>query len=339
MNFDEIKNVMRGLGIDRVGAASLEKAFREPEYREFLSRGFHGTMEYLERNLDVRNDPRIRFPWAKSAIVCALCYANELPPETPEDSVLRSVARYAHGSDYHDVFGGKLRTLVELLRAEGTEAHYYVDTGPVMEKELAERAGLGWIGKNTLVLDRRRGSYFFIGVVFTSLDLEPSLSATNHCGTCTKCLEACPTSAFPEPYKLDATKCISYLTIEHKPPLSEAARGASGSLIFGCDVCQEVCPYNRGVQVKAHEEFAPRKETLELTKKDVLELSAESFREHFRRTPVWRAKRRGFLYHTILSLPAELDEETATILGRIAEDEDDEILSGAAKWKLSQSSS
>lgn len=234
------------LGFERVGVASVGPLPREAYVRSWLARGRAGRMQYLHRNLHSQLDPGMALPGARSVIVVAGNYHTE-SSEVMDERPRGRVARYAWGRDYHRVMKKRLWRLADRLRAEIGEsfkARVCVDTTPVIERELAARAGIGWIGKNTLVLNRSLGSYFFLGEIITTLELEPDEPATDHCGTCRKCLDACPTGAFPAPYEMDASRCISYLTIELREDIPDELRSLMGDWVFGCDICQEVCPFN-----------------------------------------------------------------------------------------------
>jgi epoxyqueuosine reductase len=252
---------------------------------EWIKRGYHGSMDWFERAPQFREDIRIRYPWVRSFIMLAIDYATEL---TEDESILRHIARYARDIDYHDAFKPRLLELEnEIKRLEpGTQALWYQDTGPFLERELAARAGLGWQGKNTLLIDPESGSYKFLALVATSLEITPDSPITDHCGTCTACLDACPTKAFPEPYVLDARKCISYLTIEHEGPIAPEHREAMGELVFGCDICQEVCPWNS--KAPKIDEDAPE-ELATLTLDKVLSLKPQFLLKRIVGTPLERA--------------------------------------------------
>ncbi len=237
----------REIGLDRIGVTRPRPSRFAAYYRDWLAGGQHGTMGYLARNRHLREQPARILAGCRSVICAAMSYRREDPP--PADGRPRGVvARYARGRDYHRVLRSRLAALLERLRAEVNEpfeARVFVDTGPVFERELAAAAGIGWIGKNTLVLHERLGSYLVLGVVFTTLEMEPDAPASDHCGSCRRCLDACPTQAFPQPYQMDASRCISYLTIEHRGEIDPRFHAAIGSWVFGCDICQEVCPFNR----------------------------------------------------------------------------------------------
>lgn len=256
-----IKDQARHLGFQCCGITTADRLGRADYLRAWLEAGRAGSMAYLHRYFEQRVDPRRLMPGAQSVIVVALSY-HRPRPQRPADGVPRGqVAAYAWGDDYHDVVREKLHRLADAIRERaGGEAatRVCVDTAPVLERELAARAGVGWIGKNTLVLNRDLGSTFFIGVVVTTVRVEPDAAVQDHCGSCTRCLEACPTAAFPAPYQMDASRCVSYLTIERREPVPESLQAAIGDWVFGCDVCQDVCPFNRHVTEASEPRFAPR---------------------------------------------------------------------------------
>ncbi len=263
---DDILALCRRNGFERVGIARAEPTPHADFLADWLARGYQGDMAWLERAPEFRKDIRLRFPWAKSFVVLAIDYAPELPEKLPPKSALPMIGRYARGADYHDIYKPRLKALQDAIKAKGADAMWYQDTGPFLERELAAQAGLGWVGKNTLTIDPKSGSWKFLALIVTSLDLEPDKPEPDHCGTCTACLDACPTKAFPQPYVLDARKCISYLTIEHKGAMDPALREGVGQWLFGCDICQEVCPWNR----KAEPTRADPGELADLTLSKVL---------------------------------------------------------------------
>ncbi len=251
-----IKALGAAIGFDRVGVTTAEPLQRAAHYRRWLGAGHAGSMAYLHRNVELRCQPAQILPGARSIVCVALNYKR-----SPEESVaagagvaagekgekLGRVSSHARGVDYHVVVRGKLEWLIEEMRRrvdECFEARAFVDSGPLIERELAARAGLGWIGKNTMLMHERAGSYLFLGEIVSTLELEADAPATDHCGTCTRCLDACPTAAFPAAYELDASRCISYLTIEHRGEIAAEFRGKIGDWVYGCDICQEVCPFN-----------------------------------------------------------------------------------------------
>ena len=243
-----IKDKARGLGFDLCGIAPAGDLPELTFFREWLDRGYAGEMTYLHRSAERRADVRNVLPSARTVVVTATNYNTDRPYSTEcADAGRAHVARYAWGDDYHDVIGGRLDALLSWMRheaAEPFEARAYVDTGPVQERVYAQHAGIGWIGKNTCVINPEIGSWIFLGVIICSLPLEVDLAALDRCGTCTLCLEACPTGAIVAPGVLDSNRCISYLTIELRGDIPEAMRAAIGTHIYGCDICQEVCPWN-----------------------------------------------------------------------------------------------
>jgi len=255
-----VKDLAAAIGFDRCGIAPAGPVPRADYVRQWLAAGRAGSMAYLHRNVEKRLDPSKLLPGAKSVIVVALSYHQAEPPR-PTDEPCGRVAMYAWGDDYHRVVKKKLHALADGLREridEPFKTKCCVDTAPLLERELASLAGIGWIGKNTLVLNEKDGSYFFLGAVVTTLELECDEPALDHCGTCTACLDACPTDAFPAPYEMDASRCISYLTIEHRGEIDPRFHEAMGDWVFGCDVCQQVCPHNRGAPTTGEPRFAIR---------------------------------------------------------------------------------
>ena len=265
-------------------------------FEAWLDAGLHGTMAYLERTREKRLDPRRVLPGARSVVACALGYFQGSEVEGPGH-----VARYAWGEDYHAVMEPRLAALLAeiALVVPGATGRAYVDTGPLLERELAARAGLGWIGKNTLLLDPDLGSFLFVGIVLTTADLAPDGPLADRCGTCTRCLDTCPTGAFPRPYVLDATRCIAYLTIEHRGPIPEAQREGIGTLAFGCDVCQDVCPWNRRAPVTREAAFQAR------PLPSLVELAAldePAYVERLHGSPLRRARREGLARNGAVAL-------------------------------------
>lgn len=263
-----IKRAARDLKFDRCGVARAGPISRSQFVLEWLDNGHAGSMTYLHRHVDSRIDIRTWLPWAESVVVVALNYNRPLSKNDrdrgakiaaePDDPRGR-VASYAHGEDYHVVMRDRLEALLEEMRRmfpESFEARICVDTSAVIERELAAAAGVGWIGKNTMVLDPALGSFFFLGEIVTDLQITPDPPVTDHCGTCTRCLEACPTDAFPSPYVMDARRCISYLTIEHRGEIEPELAGKMGEWVFGCDDCQTVCPFNGRAPIATEPRFA-----------------------------------------------------------------------------------
>jgi epoxyqueuosine reductase len=259
-----VLTLAREVGADLAGVAPVAPVRRAAYYRQWLAAGYGGTMSYLARNVQSRAEPARLLPGARSIICVAVNYKRRdgylgagatVPCRRADDEPTGTVAQYARGSDYHVILRALLEALVERLRGrldEPFEARVFVDTGPVLEKELAVSAGLGWFGKNTCLINGELGSYLLLGEVATTLELEVGHPGTPQCGSCTRCIDSCPSSAFIGPFRIEATRCIAYLTIEHRGPISESLRAAIADRVFGCDVCQQVCPYNSRAPLGTH---------------------------------------------------------------------------------------
>lgn len=320
-----------GLGFDLAGVVRLEPSATFPYFQEWLRAERHGQMAYMSRGEKARGDARLHLPQARSALVVAINY-DGTQPNGP-------IARYARGDDYHDVVLEKLQVLEAWLNTElGREvwSHSYVDTGPFLERDMARQAGLGWFGKNTNLLHPQLGSFFLLGTIFTELDLEPDAPfETEHCGTCTRCLDACPTGAFVAPYVLDARRCISYLTIELRGPIPHELREAMGSLVFGCDICQDVCPWNvKFSRPAAHGALVPRAENREPDLAQLLLLDEEQFRARFAHSPVRRTKRRGLARNAAVALGNRREVRDVPTLARALVHDPDPLVRGHAAWAL-----
>ena len=282
-------------GFDLVGIAEAKSLDEESRHlKEWLNRGYHGTMNWMERSFEKRSDPCKVLDKARSVISLGKNYYS---PETYPDGVAK-ISRYAWGDDYHVVVGEMLKKYVGKLQREFAANKFvsYCDTGPVMDKVWAQRAGTGWIGKHTNLINREIGSWIFLAEVITDLECEYDIPAVDHCGDCRKCIDACPTGAIVEPYILDANKCISFLTIENKnETIPDGLASKLESWVFGCDVCQDVCPWNDKFQVPTdNPAFAPRKENLNLKAEEIHLITGDEFAERFHRSPVKRAKYVGF---------------------------------------------
>lgn len=285
-----IARVARDEGVVRLGASGIEDAHAALS-QQWIERGHHASMSYLAKNAAIRADPRQRYPWAQSVIVILVPY-SPVRPDAPPGALSHHLARYALGDDYHDVLERILRKFEEALA--GVKTWRYVDTGPLSDRSLAAQAGLGWIGKNGMLIDEEIGSYFFIGTLLTALenDIDATLAA-DRCGTCTRCLDACPTNAILPDRTLDSHHCISYATIEHRGPLETHLEHHLDGNAFGCDICQEVCPWNHRRPLDPHPAFAARDEYRATPVTDLLRFTQADFSTLFRKSAVKRAKLAG----------------------------------------------
>jgi epoxyqueuosine reductase len=280
-----IERIARDAGAIRAGASDLRDEHASL-FAAWLDRGGHATMHYLAKNRDARLDPQWRFPWAKSAIVVLVPYASERP-DAPAGALSHAIARYALGEDYHDVLDRMLRKIEEAM-PDGVKTWRYVDTGPLSDRALASQAGLGWIGKNGMLIDEEIGSYVFIGTLLTSLENDVgAVTVADRCGSCTRCIDACPTNAILPDRTVASHRCISYLTIEHRGDLPHDARLAGNA--FGCDICQEVCPWNER-PAEAHPAFGPRDEYRATPVTDLLRFGQADFSRLFAKSAIKRAK-------------------------------------------------
>jgi epoxyqueuosine reductase len=329
------KELAKDVGFDLVGIASADAPAELAFFAEWVARGYAGEMTYLTNQVGRRSDLRTAFPWARSVVCVALQYDTPQPYSTEVPADRGWIARYAWGDDYHDVLKAMLDRLVERLAAEVPpfEARTYVDTGPIVERAYAAAAGIGAWGKNTCLLDTEQGSWFFLGEAVTDLEMAPDAPRPDICGTCTACLDACPTGALPAPYVLDATRCISYLTIEVKGTIPEAQREDVGRHVFGCDICQDVCPWNRRRRHRASAPFEPRTGLAAPALEELAALDDDTFRERFRRSAVKRAKRRGLLRNVAVALGNSGDAAKRPVLERLAQDEDP-LVREHASWAL-----
>lgn len=325
------------LGFGLVGLAPADPLEGAAFYARWVALGYGGEMGYLGRNIDKRADPSLMVPNARSVVCLGMEYYQ--PSPTAEAPVPTGrIASYACGDDYHDLIKSRLFTLYDFIRQKApvpVAGRVYVDTAPVLERELARRAGLGWWGKNTCLINKRRGSYFFLAEIILDLELQYDRPAVDHCGTCTRCLDACPTDAFPEPYVLDARRCISYLTIELKGPIPPELRPGMGDWVFGCDICQDVCPWNRRAEPAAEAAFKSRPGLEAPSLAGLLGMDREAFNAQFRRHPAKRAKRRGLLRNVAVALGNSGDPQAVEpLIGALADEEP--LVRGHAAWGLGQ---
>ncbi len=321
------------LGFDSVGMASPSPQSWQ-RYQDWIAHEYHGEMGYLEKRLEERSNPASILPGVRSVIVVAKRYLTK--SSSQNHKFKGAISCYAWGDDYHELMKKKLHELCDTIheQTQGREkSRAVVDTAPLLERDFAMQSGIGWVGKHTNLLSQELGNWFFLGAILTTLEIEPDEPAKPHCGTCRKCLDVCPTHAFPKPYLLDARRCISYLTIELKGPIPRELRPWIGNRIFGCDDCLQVCPWNRFAQLSHEIAFTPRPvlETANLI--DMMQWDEETFRKNFRHSPIKRAKRRGFLRNVAIALGNTRDHEAVAVLGNALYDHEP-MVRGHAAWAL-----
>src|SRR6476660_6725767 len=337
-----VKQAAYAAGFELAGFAPVHEFAELERFREWIASGRAGEMRYMEARDETgalkRASLRTTLPWVRSVIVCAINYNTAEPYSTQADNPQRGwIARYAWGQqDYHNAVLARLRVVEKQLRdavstSSERQTRCYVDTGPVVERVYAKYAGVGWIGKNTCILNQKLGSWLFLGVILTSLELEPDLPAPDRCGSCTRCIEACPTEALVAPYQLDSNRCISYLTIEKRGAISEDLRSLMGHEVFGCDICQDVCPWNRKAPSTTAAEFQARKGLVNPALEWLAEISVEEFREKFRGSAVRRAKRGGLRRNAVIAMGNSGDQRFAPVLEKLKADEDP-VVAESAEW-------
>jgi epoxyqueuosine reductase len=338
MKNEELKKELiayaRELGFDSCRIAACAAPEHASEFRTWLREGAAGEMSYMERGEEKRCDPQKVLPGARSIVVVALNYWQGESP-TPKAFGLATgrVARYAWGADYHEVISQKLDKIDNFLRRLGGRQKSYVDTGPILERDHAAQAGIGWHGKSTMLIDTRLGTWFFLGEILTTLELPPDPPQRDRCGTCERCIQACPTGAILGPHRLDARRCISYLTIELKGSIPVELRPLVGNRIFGCDDCLDACPWNRFAQVSRETAFSARPSTKGMLLRNYLELNDVEFRALFKNSPIKRIKRRGFLRNVCVALGNVGDLADLPALKRAASDPD-ELIAEHAAWAI-----
>ncbi len=332
-----IKGEALALGFELVGVAPVSPVPELSFYKEWIDAGYAGQMGYLERNADKKADVGRVVPEAKSVVVCAKIYHTRQPLSTECLSDARGwISRFAWGDDYHDLLTKKLFDLTDFITRKSPEpvrSRLYVDTGPVVDRVFAKYAGIGWFGKNTCIINQQMGSWFFLGEIITNLDLEADSPPPDRCGSCTRCIEACPTDAILEPYVLDARKCISYLTIELKNEVPVDLREGIGNHVFGCDICQDVCPWNRKATTTDEEAFQPRNELVNPRLEMLAQLTEDEFRETFRRNPVKRSKYRGLMRNVAIAIGNSGNWNLRSIAERLARSEDP-LIAEHGQWAL-----
>ncbi|HEY2886226.1 MAG TPA: tRNA epoxyqueuosine(34) reductase QueG [Rhizomicrobium sp.] len=303
----------------------------------FLEDRRHGSMDWLERNAERRSDPLVLWPEAKSIIVLGTSYAPDHDPLASLERQDRgAISVYAQGDDYHDVIKKKLKRLAaRIARDHRAEVKVFVDTAPVMEKPIAHAAGMGWQGKHTNLVSREFGSWLFLASIFTTLEIEPDAAEADHCGQCRRCLDVCPTNAFPSPYELDARRCISYLTIENKGHIPREFRKAIGNRIYGCDDCLAVCPWNKFAQAAHESQFHPREELKHARLAELARLDDDAFRALFRKSPIKRIGRDRFVRNVLIAIGNSNDPSLAPEANRLLDDPSP-LVRAMAVWALIQ---
>lgn len=350
---ESIRQRARALGFDDCRFTTAEPPDHAAEFQNWIAEERHGEMAYLERNAPKRVNPRRVLTGAKSIIVLAASYhrdkcrmSNDEWSVLPEGGnsnrhssfVIPPIARYARFSDYHDVLAQRLKELTQFLNelgGEGARSLWYVDTGPLLERDLAQRAGLGFVGKHTNLISRKLGNWIFIAEIITTLELEPDTPERNHCGTCTRCIAACPTAAITAPFQLDARRCISYLTIELKGAIPVELRAAIGNRIYGCDDCLAVCPWNKFAREGSLMKVHARADLDSPDLLELLDLDEADFKARFAGTPILRAKRRGLLRNVCVALGNVGDETALPALRRAASDYEP-LIAEHAVWAIQQ---
>ena len=337
---ERIQHCANELGFELVGITPAEQSQTIQRYREWIDKGYAGEMAYLERHLPLKEDTRRLLQEAKSVISLAMNYYTVDPPnELLNDPSRGQISRYAWGDDYHDLIRERLTYLVDYIKSTAEteiKSRVFVDSGPVLEREFAQKAKLGWIGKNTNLINWRSGSWYFLAEVLVNLELEDTNEPLRgSCGTCTKCIEACPTDAIVEPNWLDSRLCISYLTIELRDSIPKELRPQMGNLIFGCDICQEVCPWNSKAKPTTEPAFQPRIGNLAPELLSLVNLTQTEFSRKFKGSPIKRAKRKGFLRNVLVAIGNWGSRSAVPSLEKALLD-DEPLIRGHAAWALGQ---
>lgn len=356
-----MKQAAQEAGFELAGIAPVREFSELERFPEWIAAGRAGEMKYMEAHDETGSLKRASLqsvaPWARSVVVCAINYNTAQPYSTQVEGLDRGwISRYAWSQeDYHEAVMRRLQIVDAKLKqacshpfaqdakewgthapeAPALQTRCYVDTGPLVERVYAKYAGVGWIGKNTCILNQKMGSWLFLGVILTSLELEPDQPAPDRCGTCTRCIDACPTDALIAPYQLDSNKCISYLTIEKRGAVPEEMREGVGRHVFGCDICQDVCPWNRRAPATSAVEFQPRHGLVNPALDWLAEMSPDEFRERFRRSPIRRAKRNGLRRNAVIAMGNSGDRDFLPVLTKLAADEDG-VVAGHARWALTK---
>jgi len=337
----DLGSFVKDIGFDDVRVCRADEAWAAAgRLEEFVEAERHGQMGWMEETLHRRKQPTNMWPEAKSAIIVAMNYGPDTDPlEDLKAASTGNISVYARHRDYHDIMKGKLKQLAQkFVNQTGEDVKVFVDTAPLMEKPLAEKAGLGWQGKHTNLVSREHGSWLFLGVMLTTAELEPDAPEEDHCGSCTACLDICPTEAFPAPYQLDARRCISYLTIEHKGPIPQEFRHAIGNRIYGCDDCLAVCPWNKFAEASREAAFTPRQSLTAPKLTELSRLDDAAFRAFFSGSPIKRIGRNKFIRNVLIALGNSDHPQTLPDITPLLED-GSALVRGAAVWALSQQAS
>lgn len=333
----QLRDKALALGFDTFGVAAIREVPELAHFASWLDHGYAGDMAYLHRQREKRLQPAQVVPNARSIIICALNYHTEAPLSTdPAPADTGWISRYAWGDDYHEILTAKIRALYEALVEMSGKTNcgrYYVDTGPVLEKVWAKYAGAGWIGKNTCLLNEELGSFLFLAAIVTDIELITGEPAPDRCGSCTRCIDACPTGAIFAPYVLDANLCISYLTIEKRNEIAPELRDQMGRHIYGCDICQDVCPWNRKAPHSTEPAFRARRGAINPPIRHILELDEPAYRERFRHSPMKRAKLTGLQRNALIAAGNSGVTELAPDVAKFAQDEN-KTLQEVAQWAL-----
>lgn len=332
-----MKQLAIDIGFDSVGVCKAESADSWSRFEQWINRGYAGEMQYLSDRADAYRHPRHVMDGVQNIVMLTVNYRTDEPIEVKPGQ--GRISRYAWGpTDYHDLVHSRLKSLIAILKEREPNSHHrgVIDTAPLLERDFARLAGVGWQGKNTLLLNQQQGSLFFLAALLTDLPLDHDEPfAADHCGTCTACLDACPTDAFPQPYVLDATKCISYLTIELRNDIPESLRNHTADWLFGCDICQDVCPWNQKAPTTAELAFQPNPNSNPVDLIAVFDLDDDGFRERFRRTPLWRSKRHGILRNAAIILGSQKHAEAVPSLIKGLNDAHP-LVRSASSWALGQ---
>jgi len=334
MTTAELDTIALAAGFDAVGVAPAVRAPHAEAFHEWLEQGFHASMDWMAREPERRCRPELVLPGARSVIALAMNYYMPDPPP-PEDNAARGkIARYARGRDYHNLIPKRLRMFDDALAAEGGQQRCFVDSGPLLERDFAALAGIAWHGKSTLALHPKLGTWFFLASVITTLEIEEGTPMRDHCGKCTRCIDACPTAAIVAPHQVDARRCISYWTIEHEGPLPDWIRPLLGDRVFGCDDCLDACPWNRFATASREASFAVRPAS-QWPLRDYLALDEAAFRKLFEGSPIRRAGRQGFLRNVCAALGNVGNPDDLAALEK-ASVEADAVVAAHAAWAVAR---